>query len=72
MTDTHACAHLSLLKRLVIAIDADQDEETVEILREARAELGFAPWPDADDVLEALRDGRNYPDDEGDEDLWGV
>ena len=49
MTDTRG-----LLRRLVIAWDADQDEEFDEAMREARELVGLRLADDADDVLHQL------------------
>ena len=44
-----------LLKRIVIAFDAEQDEELDAALTAARAHLGLKLMADADEVLEVLR-----------------
>jgi hypothetical protein len=54
-----------LLKRIVIAWDADQDEEFIEAMRDARARLGFTLVEDADDVLTDVMN--QHADDEDDD-----
>ena len=57
MTDPdarRAALTVKLLKRVVIAFDADQLEELDEALRMARAHLGLKLVDDADEVLYAL------------------
>ena len=44
-----------LLKRIVIAFDADQYEELIEAFAEARELLGLKLHDDADEVIDASR-----------------
>jgi hypothetical protein len=55
-----------LLKQLVIAHDAEQDDEFTEAIREARARLGLTLADDADVALTQLRTEHN--DDADDDD----
>jgi len=60
---------LQLLKRLVIAHDAEQDEEFTEAIRAARQRLGFKLADDADVVLTDLQ--MQHVDDEDDDEAEG-
>lgn len=59
---------LELLKRLVIAFDADQDEEFHEALAAAREHCGFELADDADEVLGDIK-ARHADEADAEEDL---
>jgi hypothetical protein len=59
---------LAILKRLVIGWDADQDDEFIEAMADARALLGFVLDTDGDDVLTRLQPAPDHEDEEADMD----
>lgn len=61
----------ALLKRIVMSWDADQDEEFIEAVSEARALLGFVLDAASDEILTTLQSDQHDEDNDEDDDWEG-